>query len=257
MGTWGTGLFSNDTARDIRESYRERIEDGIDDSEAARLTVEEFRSYLDDPEEGPALLIALAVTQSQIGRLDPDIRERALAALDSGADLAVWELENPKLVPKRREVLDKARAQLTGPQPARKRLRPPPRPSCGLSAGDVLALSVPNGVTLLRVVRIKSHRRGETPYLERLDFHGSAVPSAEELERLEATGREPANAIHASPDDVRFTAFTAADKIGWEDAGFVKAAAIAPRPGDDEANWPGYGVSWSTLAERYRRQAAG
>src|SRR5262249_4771782 len=85
MGTWGTGLFSSDMARDIRDYYRERIEDGIEDTEATRLTVEKFQSYLDDPEEGTVFLIALAVTQSTIGRLDPVIRDRALAAIDSGA----------------------------------------------------------------------------------------------------------------------------------------------------------------------------
>lgn len=242
MGTWGTGLFSSDMARDIRDFYRERIEDGVDDTEATRLTVERFGSDLDDPDEGPVFLIALAVTQSQIGRLDPVIRDRALAALDRGADLAAWEEENPKLVPKRREVLNKARSQLTGVQPARKRLRPPPRPSCGLIAGDILALSLPKGVALLRVVRIKSHRRGETPYLERLDFHGAEVPAAHELERLAATGEDPV-----------FTAFTAFDKIGWKEAGFVKAATIAPRPGDDQASWPSRGVAWSVLLKQLVR----
>jgi hypothetical protein len=252
VGTWGTGLFSSDMARDIRDFYREQIEAGIEDAEATRLTVEKFRSYLDDPEEGPVFVIALAVTQSKIGRLDPVIRGRALAAIDSGADLATWEQENPRLLPKRRAVLNQARAQLTGVQPARKRLRPPARPSCGLIAGDILALSLPNGVVLLRVVRIKPHRRGETPYLERLDFNGSEVPSAKELEQLEATGKDPVDLIHASSGDLRFTAFTAFDKIGWKEAGFKKVATIASRPGDDEANSPSYGVAWSALVERYR-----
>jgi hypothetical protein len=256
MGTWGTGLFSSDMARDIRDFYRERIEDGIEDAEATRVTLEKFRSDLDDPEEGTVFLLALAVTQSKIGRLDPAIRGRALTAIDSGADLATWEQENPKLLPKRREVLNKARAQLTGVQPARKRLRPPPRPSCGLIAGDILALSLPNRVALLRIVRIKSHRRGETPYLERLDFNGSEVPSAKELEQLEATGKDPVDMIHASSGDIRFTAFTAFDKIGWKEAGFEKVATIAPRPGDDQANFPSCGVAWSTLVERYRQRAA-
>ncbi|MGH7514828.1 MAG: hypothetical protein ACREOQ_18125 [Gemmatimonadales bacterium] len=256
MGTWGTGVFSSDTARDIRDFYRELLEDGIEDAEATRLTLEKFESYLDDPDEGTVCLIALAVTQSKVGRLDPAIRRRALAAIDSGADLATWAQENPKLLPKRREALGKARAQLAGVQPASKRLRPPPRPSCGLVAGDILALSLRNGVALLRVVRITSHRRGETPYLERLDFNGSEVPSASELERLEATGKSPVNMIHASSGEIRFTAFTAFDKIGWKEAGFRKAATIAPRPGDDQANPPSYGVAWSTLAERYQRQAA-
>src|SRR6476620_6505734 len=105
MGTWGTGLFSSDMARDIRDFYREQIEDGSEDAAATRLTLEKFRSYLDDPEEGAVCLIALAVTQSKLGRLDPVIRRRALAVMDSGADLAIWEQENPKLLPKRREVL--------------------------------------------------------------------------------------------------------------------------------------------------------
>lgn len=255
MGTWGTGLFSSDTARDIRDFYRERIEDGIEDAEATRLTLEKFRSYLDDPEEGAVFLVALAVTQSKIGRLDPVVRGRALAAIDSGADLATWAQENPKLLPKRREVLNKARTQLIGVQPARKRLRPPPRPSCGLIAGDILALSLPNRVALLRVVRIKSHRRGETPYLERLDFNGPAVPSAYELAQLDAAGKNPVNNLHASSGEIRFTAFTGSDKIGWREAGFEKVATIAPRQGDDQAFWPSYGVAWSALVRQYRQRA--
>ncbi len=257
MGTWGTGLFSSDMARDIRDFYRERIEDGIEDAEATRQTLEKFGSYLDDPEESPVLLVALAVTQSKIGRLDPAVGSRALAAIDSGTDLSRWARENPRLLSKRREVLEKARAQLTGVQPSRKRLRPPPRPSCGLTAGDILALRLPGGVTLLRVVRVKSHRRGETPYLERLDFHGSEMPSARELEQLEATGKDPVDNLHASSGDIRFTAFTAFDKIGWREAGFEKVASTAPKPGDDQVNSPSYGVAWSALVARYRQRAAG
>jgi hypothetical protein len=257
MGTWGTGLFSSDMARDIRDFYRERIEDGVDDAEATRVTLEKFQSYLDDPEEGSVFVVALAVTQSKIGRLDSVIRGRALAAIDSGADLATWEQENPKLLPKRREVLAKARAQLTGVQPGRKRLRPPPRASSGLMAGDILALSVPNGVALLRVVRIKLHRRGETPYLERLDFSGAEVPSPQELEQLEARGNDPVNNLHASSGEIRFSAFTAFDKIGWREAGFEKVATIAPKPGDDQANWPSYGVAWSALVRQYRERTPG
>ena len=125
MGTWGKDLFADDLACDVRDHYRQLLEDGVEDGAATRLTHEKFRAYLEEP-EGIAL-VALAVTQSKIGRLEPDIRDRALAIIDAGADLEVWESENPKLLAKRRAVLDKARAQLTGPQPARRRLRPPKR----------------------------------------------------------------------------------------------------------------------------------
>ena len=179
---WGTGLFSDDVACDVRDHYRELLEDGVEDGAATRLTVERFRAYLEES-DGVALL-ALAVTQSKLGRLDPDIRDRALAVLDRGADLEMWERDNPKLLPKRRAVLEKARAQLTGQQPRRRRLRPPKRISSGLAAGDVLALVLPRRVALLRVVRVRSHRLGETPVLEELDFEGTEVPPRDALERL-------------------------------------------------------------------------
>lgn len=164
MGVWGTSLFADDMACDIRDHYRELLEDGAEDNAATRLVFEKFGAYLEES-DGIALL-AFAVTQSKLGRLDADIRDRALAALDRGADLETWERENPKLAPKRRAVLEKARSQLTGPQPPRRRLRPPKRISSGLAAGDVLALALPDRVALLRVVRVRQHRLGETPVLK-------------------------------------------------------------------------------------------
>jgi hypothetical protein len=145
VGVWGTDLFSDDVARDVRDHYRELLQDGVEDRAATQLTVERFRAYLEES-DGVALL-ALAVTQSKLGRLDPDIRDRALAVLDRGADLETWERDNPNLLRKRRAMLEKARAQLTDTQPLRRRLRPPKRISSGLAAGDVLALAVPPRVS--------------------------------------------------------------------------------------------------------------
>ena len=69
MGVWGTDLFSDDVACDVRDHYRELLEDGVEDGAATRLTVEKFRAYLEES-DGVALL-AFAVTQSKLGRLDP------------------------------------------------------------------------------------------------------------------------------------------------------------------------------------------
>ena len=107
MGVWGTSLFSDDEACDIRGHYRELLEDGVEDAAAIQLTVEKFRAYLEQS-DGVALL-AFAVTQSTLGRLDPGIRDRGLAVLDRGADLEVWERDNPKLLSKRRAMLEKPR----------------------------------------------------------------------------------------------------------------------------------------------------
>jgi hypothetical protein len=251
MGVWGTGLFSDDLACDIRGYYRELLEDGVEDSDATRQTLEEYKEYLEEP-EGVAL-IAFAVTQSKLGRLEPDIRDRALAVIDAGADLAVWEDENPKLLPKRRAVLEKARAQLTGPQPARKRVRPPKREISGLAAGDVLALELPRRLALLRVVHVRAHRLGETPVLEELDFDGTEVPARDELERLGAKVNDRISFL--DPSDTRVHAFVM-QRVDWQDAGFRKVETITSRPGDDQGPLPSSGISWAALAERLRKRAA-
>ena len=251
MGVWGTGLFSDDVACDVRDHYRELLEDGAEDSAATQQTVEKFRTYLDEP-EGIALL-ALAVTQSTLGRLDSDIRDRALAVIDRGADLEVWERENPKQLAKRRGTLEKARAQLLGPQPPRRRLRAPKRISSGLAGGDVLALALPRRIVLLRVVRVRAHRLGETPILEELEFDGTEVPSPEVLERLGAKVTDPIALMHVLSQDTRIFAFVM-QRVDWQAAGFQKVATISTRDGDEKAAVPSSGISWTALAERYRRR---
>ena len=251
MGEWGTDLFSDDLACDIRDHYRELLENGIEDGAATRLILEKFGAYLEES-EGIALL-AFAITQSKLGRLDPDIRDRALVVLEGGADLEVWERENPKLLPKRRAALEKARTQLTGPQPPRRRLRPPKRISSGLVAGNVLALALARRVALLRVVRIRSHRLGETPVLEELDFKGTDVPSRDALERL-GPSKDPISLVHGLSPDTRLFAFVA-KRIDWQRAGFRKVQTISARAGDEQAPLPSYGISWAVLAERLVRRS--
>jgi hypothetical protein len=252
VGVWGTNLFADDAACDVREHYRALLEDGVADEEATRLTIEAFSAYFEEA-DGVAVL-ALAVTQSKLGRLDPDIRDRALAAIDRGADLESWQDDNPKLLPKRRAMLEKARAQLTGPQPVRKRLRPPTRASSGLAAGDVLALTLPQRVVLLRVVRVREHRRGENPVLEELDFDGPDVPAQNVLERLPPKTRDPVTFMHALSADTRFFAFVM-QRIDWKAAGFVKALTISTRAGDVDAPLPSSGISWAELAKRFHRRS--
>ena len=253
VGTWDTGLFSDDVACDIRNYYRDLLQDGADDAIATRRTLETFQTDFEEP--GGIAIVALAVTQSKLGRLEADVRDRALAVLDTGADLEGWEEENPTLVPKRRAALEEARAQLVGAQPTRKRLRPPKREMSGLAAGDVLALALPRRVALLRVVRVHAHRLGETPVLEELDFDGPEVPARDVLEHLGPRVNDPISVKHPLESDTRFSAF-ANQRIDWQDAGFQKAQTIGGRPGDEQSPIPGTGISWAALADRYRRRAA-
>ena len=252
MGVWDTAVFANDLACDIRDHYRELIEDGVDDAEATRQTTAKYQESLDDPDDGASAILALAVTQSKIGRLDPVIRDWALAVIERGGDLAVWAIDNPKLLAKRKQVFEKVREQLTGPQPARRRLKRPRGPSCGLCAGDVLALDLLGGLALLRVVRVHVHRKGETPCLEELQFSGAELPSQGILEQLEA---KVADSIAMMSPDARLFALPDLKNAGWKEAGFKKVATIPERAGDRECFLPSFGIRWSNLVVRYRQRA--
>ena len=142
MGAWGSGVFSDDLACDVRQDYRDLIGDGVSDEDAEEQILSSYAGDLDDSDEGPTVWIALAVTQSKIGRLSARVRERALAAIDNGEGLDRWR-EDPKLLAKRVAVLDEVREQLTGAQPARQRLRA--RKRVEPSVGDVMQIDLIDG----------------------------------------------------------------------------------------------------------------
>jgi hypothetical protein len=184
MGFWGPGLFSDDTASDVRADYRQLLEDGMADEAAVQRILDRYADALRDPDDAPSVWLALAVTQSKLGRLDPVVCAQALAAIDTGTDLVRWAAD-PGLATKRRAVLQKVRAQLTGPQPPRKKVRPPSRHVTDLQPGDVLGYQAASRTwALLRVARIDEHRLSVAPILVILAFDGEHIPPRPELDRL-------------------------------------------------------------------------
>lgn len=125
MGTWGAGIFSNDTACDVQVAYRMALEDGLDDQAAQQHVLDQFADHLDAWDDGPLVWLALAKTQWQLGRLDEHVKAQALAVIDQGRDLATWE--DSDLYGPRRAALRRLRQQLTTPPPPRKPIRPPRR----------------------------------------------------------------------------------------------------------------------------------
>src|SRR5687768_16684348 len=88
MGTWGTGIFDDDAAADVRDDWREAVLEGLSSEDATARLVGAYSELIDDPEEGPVFWIALAAAQHRMGRLLPAVRDRALALIDAGADVA-------------------------------------------------------------------------------------------------------------------------------------------------------------------------
>jgi hypothetical protein len=245
VSAWGSGIFSDDTACDVRSDYRALLEDGVPDDEAAQRIIESC-STLDNDEQA-VMWLALAATQSSLGRLDDAVKRRALQVIDSGAGLQPWEQAGAKELNRRRQALATLRDQLAGPQPPRKVLRRPWRHETDLRVGDVLSYALPSGdVALLRVHRVDDQRVGAAPILSWLDWSGTSLPEASALARL--TGRPLSGpGPQGSLETFRVALYRKKDP-DWSDVGFSLVAHVPDTPQDASADAVTY-VSWAQLAD--------
>lgn len=162
MGTWGTGIFSNDTASDIRDEYQMYLQLQMSDEDAEQLVLEAYKDYLGTEDE-PIFWIALAACQWKKGRLSPRVKAAALQAIDTGADLELWEKDSADYR-KRVHALHSLKEQLLSPMPPRRPVRKPTLQKCPWKPGDLLSYRLTslsqdypeyqNKYTLLRVLDI-------------------------------------------------------------------------------------------------------
>jgi len=177
MGAWGPGLWSDDTACDVRTAYREALEDGLADAEAQAKVLSDFAADLADADSASVVWLALAAAQARLGRLDPRVRDHAVDAIDSGSDIRRWE-HDPSMRKKRETVLVKLRQELVGRQRPPTKVRRPARVTTSLIAGDVLSYRAPSGRHYLLAVRaVNASRYGTFPIVHLLDFEGTSLPA--------------------------------------------------------------------------------
>jgi hypothetical protein len=166
LGAWGTAIFADDTASDIRDEWRDAVLDRLSAEDATQRLLESFDEYLEDAETEKLFWMALAAAQMETGRLLPEVRDRALAIIDAGGDVDRWREDGDASLARQRErVLERLAAKLRGPQPKPKRLRRP------------VALSVP--LELGDVVRVRAQREGENEALVVVVGHGEGLAPGE------------------------------------------------------------------------------
>jgi hypothetical protein len=166
LGAWGTAIFADDTASDIRDEWRNAVLDGLSAEDATQRLLESFDEYLEDADTEKLFWMALAAAQMETGRLLPEVRDRALAIIDAGGDVDRWREDGDASLARQRErVLERLAAKLRGPQPKPKRLRRP------------VALSVP--LELGDVVRVRAQREGENEALVVVVGHGEGLAPGE------------------------------------------------------------------------------
>lgn len=139
MGAWGTAIFSDDTAADVRDAFTDFAAEGMSASEATERLVQESAEILEDEDDAVVFWLALAATQWKLGRLLDKVRDRAVAIIDHGDDLRRWEDNARSEFNQRKKHLAKLRDQLLSPQPKPKKLKAFSKSSTDFRVGDVAA----------------------------------------------------------------------------------------------------------------------
>jgi hypothetical protein len=177
MSYSGAGLYDDDAGHDARSRYRELVADGFTGNEATDALIAEWGDALDDPDEAAAFWLALADTQWKVGRLEDRVRDRALALIESGEDLARFEHDR-RLHERRAKVLADLEAQVRSPQRKPTRIRKPFRSISPVGVGDVFWFETPEGRRwLLRCVEIDGDERDNSPKVEVLDWDEPRDPN--------------------------------------------------------------------------------
>ncbi len=181
MGAWGTGIFQDDTACDVRDDYRSFLGDGLSGQDATARIVKEYASSLADPDEASVVWLALAATQWKLGRLDAETLRQALQVIDSGSNLVRWK-GDPKDFAKRQTALEKLRLQILSPQPGEKKVRKQILATCDWPVGTLVAYRLNSGnLAILRVIGYHTDKGGKFPVCELLDWTGTELPAQETL----------------------------------------------------------------------------
>jgi hypothetical protein len=154
-------IFSDDLAADVRDAFTDFIADGLDPAAATEQLLAEYAEDLEDNDEAIVFWLALAATQSKLGRLMDDARRRAVEIIDSGEDLRRWTDCRPAGLRQRTAHLQKLREQLLGPQPEAKKLRRPRKSTTSFQVGDVAVYRLDEHTTVrFCVLKIGGDRGG-------------------------------------------------------------------------------------------------
>jgi len=230
MGTWGVAIFGNDTAADVRDEFRELIEDGQSDEEATSAVLQKFHESLADADEAPFIWTGLAAVQHRLGRLQPLVRERAIEVIDSDAGLHLWD--DPKLREKRKRVLLKLRGELLGPARERVAVRRPRRKPSPVQKGQVFLLRLPNGTSArFRVAAIDETRQGDWPVVDLIDDRGRVYEETGEWlkgrwRRAQYELVSPRFKDLPAPDDLEVVGLDKADTSLISDRGYLMWSSL-------------------------------
>lgn len=90
MGTWGSGLFEDDLAIDIRSSFASAVESGTMPGSAAQIVLREYNESISDSDEAPVVYLSLASLLLDSGVCEHAAISRAARIIEDRVGLDRW-----------------------------------------------------------------------------------------------------------------------------------------------------------------------
>jgi hypothetical protein len=105
METDFTPLLNSDLARDVRAELVEHFTSGASVPDSTLHVLTRFHDVLNDPNDGPVVILAVAAFQLDHSQLQPLIRDAAIDLIESGEAQTAWKSADADLRVQRRDLL--------------------------------------------------------------------------------------------------------------------------------------------------------
>lgn len=147
MGTWGTGISSNDTYADVYDEFFEFYDVGLSVDEITERLITSNQETINEPDSSNDFWFALAKAQWECKQLDTEVFKKVQSIIVTDSDLQVWRRQDAdeKTIAKRKIVLEKFLAQLQTERPKAKSRKRKVIKQPVFEKGDCLIFKLANG----------------------------------------------------------------------------------------------------------------
>ncbi len=147
MGTWGTGISSNDIYEDINYEFFELYNQGMEVSAVTEKLILENKELIDSHEDQNNFWITIAKSQWECKALDIKILNRIKEIVESGKDIELWkELDASQSdLNKRKKVLASFLEKISTEKRATRKRKVKKLRNAVFEKGDCLVFKLNNG----------------------------------------------------------------------------------------------------------------